>query len=503
PYQELQDAANRLTAEWTSKKASRDTFWEELAIAEELEKEKQRKIRRLKQAGERRLRAAEDHLVMETERDFELETVKLYKDVKHSRNPKRPATDVEVDLEAGEETDEAGEETNEAREEIDEADESSSTSSREPPYKKVAFLDADFCQDGESVYAPSSARSSLNSIDFRFIDHLVGPGTTSSRLRTDTHLIIDQTDISMILMEARRSVIKKQSEISNVSDLLTINFIFDMVFIKKHLTMDISSNILYLSSPAPSKEDLTLLNDCSMFAAMHSFQDTKRHVRNKVAFMEQSLVGDILRNYTENASLWQQSSSYPGARSLPLKQNEDTYTQDVVRNIIVSLISDMEMLDHWGRDPLPTPNGFEEEYNPDFFAEYDGFPIFLVEIKKPGAGDSDLEGDRRKLPCMQKLMLDRMLTAGVVDPTVVGFLIKDSRCEISVMSLDNEALYILRPVGALELPRNNLQLSLLCPGLGPLQLTHDIVSKTLAAIKTRSGRYSTKARWRRPSYYVK
>lgn len=63
-------------------------------------------------------------------------------------------------------------------------------------------------------------------------------------------------------------------------------------------------------------------------------------------------------------------------------------------------------------------------YNPDYFGEYDGFPVLIVEIKKPGATDDDIEGDHRKLPCMQKMMLDRMLAAGVKDPKVVGFLIR-------------------------------------------------------------------------------
>lgn len=73
---------------------------------------------------------------------------------------------------------------------------------------------------------------------------------------------------------------------------------------------------------------------------------------------------------------------------------------------------------------MPTPTGFEEVYNPDYFGEYDGFPVMMVEIKKPGATDDDTEGDQRRLPCMQKLMLDRMLSAGVEDPKVIGFLIR-------------------------------------------------------------------------------
>jgi len=76
------------------------------------------------------------------------------------------------------------------------------------------------------------------------------------------------------------------------------------------------------------------------------------------------------------------------------------------------------------RDPLPTPTGFDEVYDPDYFGEYHGYPILIVEIKKPGATDDDLQGDQRRLPCMQKLILDRMLSAGVKDPKVVGFLIR-------------------------------------------------------------------------------
>ncbi|KAG0341318.1 hypothetical protein BG000_009558 [Podila horticola] len=79
-----------------------------------------------------------------------------------------------------------------------------------------------------------------------------------------------------------------------------------------------------------------------------------------------------------------------------------------------------------------------------------GFPIVIVEIKKPGAMDDDIEGDQRRLPCIQKLMLDRMLSAGFKDPKVVGFLIRRSRYEIIIMSLDHEALMLSRHRGCLS-----------------------------------------------------
>ncbi|KAF9569200.1 hypothetical protein EC968_002671 [Mortierella alpina] len=108
----------------------------------------------------------------------------------------------------------------------------------------------------------------------------------------------------------------------------------------------------------------------------------------------------VLRHYTERPNLWQQSTSYP-MQSSSLAQNEDTYTHAIIKGIILSVVGDLELLDHWSRDPLPTPAGFEAMYTPDYFGEYDGYPLMIVEIKKPGTTDDDLEGDRRKLPCMR------------------------------------------------------------------------------------------------------
>ncbi|KAF9992258.1 hypothetical protein BGZ65_012478 [Modicella reniformis] len=71
------------------------------------------------------------------------------------------------------------------------------------------------------------------------------------------------------------------------------------------------------------------------------------------------------------------------------------------------------------------------------------------------------------------------------------------------MSLDYEAMYVVKSLGAFELPLNNLQLGLLCPGLGLLQLVHQTVSRTLDAIKNRDSENTGKEEWLRPSYYVK
>lgn len=71
--QVLRDAGNRLRAEWTSKAAERERFWEGIKEKEKQKgKEKQKEIRmnRLKAKGERRLEAAEEYLVEETRLEF-------------------------------------------------------------------------------------------------------------------------------------------------------------------------------------------------------------------------------------------------------------------------------------------------------------------------------------------------------------------------------------------------------------------------------------------------
>ncbi|KAF9579359.1 hypothetical protein BGW38_004417, partial [Lunasporangiospora selenospora] len=67
---ELQQAGNRLTSEWTSKKVSRDAFWKQLSAKEEQERANQERIAHLQSAGEKRLQAAENFLVVDSQRHF-------------------------------------------------------------------------------------------------------------------------------------------------------------------------------------------------------------------------------------------------------------------------------------------------------------------------------------------------------------------------------------------------------------------------------------------------
>ncbi|KAG0041826.1 hypothetical protein BGZ83_001264 [Gryganskiella cystojenkinii] len=92
-----------------------------------------------------------------------------------------------------------------------------------PVHKRVTILEAEFLSESGSDYihsGPSSTRSSMNSIEFLLINHLVGPGTASSRLTTNDRLMFNDVDISLSLMNVRRSLVKKQNDIKESSDLL-------------------------------------------------------------------------------------------------------------------------------------------------------------------------------------------------------------------------------------------------------------------------------------------
>ncbi|KAF9950800.1 hypothetical protein BGZ70_001228, partial [Mortierella alpina] len=89
----------------------------------------------------------------------------------------------------------------------------------------------------------------------------------------------------------------------------------------------------------------------------------------------------VLRHLTERPYLWLQSASSPIPSSI-LAQNENLFMRGVVRNVILGLVGDPEVVDHWSRDLLPNPNGFEELYAPDYYAEFEAVPLFVIEIKK-------------------------------------------------------------------------------------------------------------------------
>ncbi|KAF9422050.1 hypothetical protein BGZ76_003828 [Entomortierella beljakovae] len=262
---------------------------------------------------------------------------------------------------------------------------------------------------------------------------------------------------------------------------------------KKNLAPKVFSMIPCVEIPTVSKDEMLLLSKCSIFAARHTFLETKRYFRDVAG---ETMMGEVLKAYTTRPGLWQDESHH----SL---ENEDTYTESVVKNIIIGVFGDLDAADHWSRDPLPTPRGFEEKYLPDYFSEKDGLPFLIAEVKKPGLEGNILEGDQRKLPGMMKIMIDSLLEAGVQEPVITGLYVSGSRCEVFLMTVEYEAIYTYKSAGVFGLPRDNLQLGMLLPALGPLSIAFATATCTLAAINNRLDACDITKKWRRPSYYLK
>ncbi|KAF9135696.1 hypothetical protein BGW39_001095 [Mortierella sp. 14UC] len=361
----------------------------------------------------------------------------------------------------------------------------------------------DDTSDFRTASLPSTAQSSVNSIEVGFFNRLVGRGTTSCRLRTQQRIIIDGLDVSHVLMEIRRGLLRKQSEIRDVDELLTLNFVFQPSLLKRHLPSPVWKRLSRVDHASPNSSDIEVIAATAVFAAQNPFQETRAFIKNK-HLTEQSMSWQLLNAYTRRPGLWQTPESFPSATQL-LGLNEDSYIENAVKGIVHAIVGDLEVIDHWGRDPFPTPPLFDEQYFPDYFAELDGFPFVVAEVKKPGdVLQGILRNDERKVPSLLKLALDRMLEAGIVEPKAIGILVQDSRCLVSVQTLEKEAVYLDREIGLFQIPTSNIQLGLLLAAISPLSTARDIVKQTYEAIEGRSGQVidSTKP-WRRPSYHLK
>ncbi|KAI1296259.1 hypothetical protein EDD11_007451 [Mortierella claussenii] len=111
---------------------------------------------------------------------------------------------------------------------------------------------------------PLSARSSLNSIDFKFINPFGWPGNDvlSSRLHTTEVLKIKGVNMSNALMDARRSVVRRQSETSDIFELVSLNFIFDATFLQQHLERDVYVALQSTPTSTPNQDIVSNLAAC-------------------------------------------------------------------------------------------------------------------------------------------------------------------------------------------------------------------------------------------------
>ncbi|KAF9956310.1 hypothetical protein BGZ72_002849 [Mortierella alpina] len=323
-----------------------------------------------------------------------------------------------------------------------------------------------------------------------------GPGEPSSSLHGD-FWFVKGVNVSERLMSARRTNVSQQNVLFEADDILTLNFIFTKTFIEHCFDFaesDIVAQLVEVDVPEAPCQETSLIVKYALAAGSKNYLEFKAMMRSPSLELR-GLAGDILTSYTATNALWQNSTQ--------LSQNEDTYIKQAVMPIIDAVFGSLELLQHWQRDPLPVPNGYEEVLQPDFFAEVDQLCFAIMEVKKPKMTKEEIEADTRKLPCMMKIALNTLIQGNVKEAEVIGFLVNENICEVFNMALEHEAIYIPKSLGRFKLPQDRLDMASLLLALSPLQAAKDIASKMIRAIKKRSrlgaGKYSPMTR---PSYYV-
>jgi len=84
------------------------------------------------------------------------------------------------------------------------------------------------------------------------------------------------------------------------------------------------------------------------------------------------------------------------------------------------------------------PCGHDEDKRPDFFGEKEGLPVVIAEVKKPNELPSANSRDKRKLPCLMKLALNKLLMENVENPAVIGLLFQGM---VKLVYLQTSSMY--------------------------------------------------------------
>ncbi|KAF9111728.1 hypothetical protein BGX27_004516, partial [Mortierella sp. AM989] len=409
------------------------------------------------------------------------------------------------------------------------------------PQKKVKFLDAELSSSSSNEYVdsnPSSGRSSLGSIDLKYIDHLVGPGTTSSKLYTSSRLIVNNTNISKELMSARRKAILKQSEITDVSDLFRLVTFFAWT---KPPSSSVGSSFIYQSDPATSISKLyswdyldgpgrvdsnvdtpCVYNEIALSAALMKFRRriignnggyTEAHEKlleeNKMwefeKMLEKSSPKDqnlkaILRNTANNSKYWNM-----------LRENENTYLKDQLGPFLDVYFGKLRYVNNqW----TPTQDDTRDQEMSTLIPGYGAstmiggrrYLVLLLEGKIAGnTGQYQMWDDLTKIGQELKSALDSMLKlmpCGEV--CAVGVLVREPLVEFFTMRIHGEGIYVMHKLSSTFIPTGASNGFPILRVMEVCEYTKTVIEQTINQIRSVKDEESVSPKvpmsWLRPSF---
>ncbi|KAF9355610.1 hypothetical protein BGX26_006335 [Mortierella sp. AD094] len=333
---------------------------------------------------------------------------------------------------------------------------------------------------------------------------IVGPGDSSSDLKTKSLWIADGVNISQLLADRRTQAMLALEKAVEPDILALRNFIYTPGIVREILSIEQWASaaarwyLRYQHKVAP--DDVTDVVKFSLgLQPRRTFQEAV--IVARTLDVSQPL-SNIIINYLRTSVLWDQDSFSPTSEAKP--GNGDSFINDFVKPVIDGIFGDLShCTSHWTQDEIQCGEGYnnEEKLYPIFFLAMRNYTVAVMEVKSPFGPKKGHQDGKRKLFDEMKLSVDGLLRHGM-DASVVGLLVTGMRVDMFAMTLDYEACYLVVDLGSFDLIGSRFQFSNLLIAAQPLLTARDIVMETMGKLGRVDGE-PIKSEWVRGTYYTK
>ncbi|KAF9370989.1 hypothetical protein CPB97_002306 [Podila verticillata] len=299
---------------------------------------------------------------------------------------------------------------------------------------KTPFRLIVFDGSGDSDFQPENEKDQENTVSTlggfgkppEKVNWIVGPGDSSSRLKTQKLWRIKDVNISQNLADRRSEVMLALEKLEDPDVLAVRNFIYTSKVLQDVMSIDQWTEAveLWQEEHNVTVDEANLADIVSFVFNMHTKTTLSQAVALTRVMDTASPLHAVIENHLRTSVLWSRTTDVPGQ----LRQvNEDTFINDFVKPVLDGLLGDLANCTmHWTRDELLCGPSYknEEKLYPDFFLSVKGHAIAIMEAKAPNRCAAGYRDDRRKLYDQMKLSVDGLLSSGI-NTSVVGFLVNE------------------------------------------------------------------------------
>ncbi|KAF9543497.1 hypothetical protein EC957_000858 [Mortierella hygrophila] len=353
---------------------------------------------------------------------------------------------------------------------------------------KTPFVLLSFDDSGDSDFYQKDQETTVSTLGGfgeppEKLNWIVGPGDSSSRLKTQKLWKVNDVNISQDLADRRSEVMLVLEKLEDPDILAVRNFIYTPKVLQDVMSIDHWTEAVELWQEEHDANviEAELADVVSFVFNMHAKTTMGDAIARARRMDTTSPLHSIIYNHLRTSVLWSTTTDVPGQ----LRQvNEDTFINDFVKPVMDGLFGGLANCTmHWTRDELQCGPSYknEEKLYPDFFLSVKGHAVAIMEAKAPNRGIAGYRDDRRKLYDQMKLAVDGLLSSGI-NASAVGFLVSGQRVEVFAMSLRYEACYLVIHIGEFDLVTSRYQFGNILAAAQPLLTARKIVVETLGKL---------------------